>query len=232
MSQTVPSATLIAAAPDLGKYFATVMADMRAMVAHHFRRHPHLIPIVALFWNRLGRVTRRFERLMALLAAGHLPQPRPQPGRTAPTRPKPPIPTAKGWLVRIMLHDGGACGSRIQHLMSQPGFSELLAICPAVGRVLRPLCHMLGLPNPTPRPRPARKPRHRASNPNRERTASPSDYQPHFRPLPPRLPQARQPAAEPCHLQHRFGWFAEHPLPRLQPPPPTPTDPPPENKPA
>jgi hypothetical protein len=54
------------------------------------------------------------------------------------------LPRSFGWLVR--LGSEAACyRSQLQYLLSDPEIAALLAAAPQVGRVLRPLCHMLGL---------------------------------------------------------------------------------------
>ena len=149
-------ATLRAAAPGLAIRFAAILAGLRAAVARHLLRDPRLVLIIIPLCSRLGRITRRFERLMARIAAGRLPIAR--SGGSGRTGPKPKIPTEHGWLVRALRHHGAACGSQLQYLLAEPGMDELLAATPAAARILRPLCHMLGLPDPAPPPAPPAEP--------------------------------------------------------------------------
>ena len=167
---------LRAAAPDLSRQFGVILAGLRAVVAAGLLRHPGLVLAIAPLWNRLGRSIARFDRLMLRIAAGCLPPPRAARtrvrGAAAPAAVKSPIPTARGWLVHVLCHHAAACGSQLQFLLAQPGMVELLAVAPAAGRIFRPLCRMLGLPDPAPRPKRAPKPK-----PPRARARS--------RPLPP-----------------------------------------------
>jgi hypothetical protein len=158
MSLTPPSPDLRAAAPDYARRFADILTYLRAAIAHGLLRHPLLIPIITPLCSRLARAARRFDRLMAHIAAGRLPQPRPG-SHSGPTRPKLPIPTNHGWLLRALRHHVAVYGSQLQELLTRPGMAELLATSPAARRIFRPLMHMLGFPDPAPRPRPARKPR-------------------------------------------------------------------------
>ena len=85
-----------------------------------------------------------------------------------PQTPKPRFPQGLAWLVVIVARDAAASGSQLQHLLTHPEFTEFLAAVPQAGRILRPLCRMLGLVPLSPplalparpaRPRPPRPPR-------------------------------------------------------------------------
>ena len=152
------SPTLLTAAPDYARRFGLIIAGLRAVVASGLLRHPILSLIILPLYKRLGRATRRFDRLMARIAAGRLPQPR-KHTHSGKTIAKPAIPTHHGWLVRALGHHGAAYGSQLQYLLAEPGMAELLAVCPAAARIFRPLCRMLGQPDPAPRPPRPRPPR-------------------------------------------------------------------------
>jgi|GEM_PF-1013706 len=97
----------------------------------------------------------------------------------APRAPKPPIdrphrpsdtyiPRAHAWLLRDLAHHGGLIAQRLETLLTQAETAALLEATPAAAKLLRPLCHILGIkpaalnwPKPKPRPRPDRpkKPR-------------------------------------------------------------------------
>ena len=111
-------------------------------------------PFIILIWGHLRRRASRIFRLAARLAAGTKPaSPRIQPAR--PTRPKPPqrLPRGFAWLVRLVPETASGA-AQLQHLLAEPEMAPLLA-SPQMGRLLRPLCRMLGV---TPPPEIAKPP--------------------------------------------------------------------------
>ncbi len=114
-------------------------------------------PLLLLLWPRLRRMAARFARLAARFRAGRLPA-RPaarRPGRSGP--PPQPLPKTSAWLVRLV-PAAAAQAAQLQHLLADPELAALLAAAPQAGRVLRPLCRMLGVAPPGP-PAPPRPPR-------------------------------------------------------------------------
>ena len=117
--------------------------------------------------------------------------------RTRTIRPaKPPapytLPSSHNWLRRLIDTNLISCyASQLQHQITSPEISRLLAQNPGLGRPLRPLCRMLGIPLPpslrrTPKPRRATAP-----NPNppaAKRPKSRSLLPPLRRPAPPTPP--------------------------------------------
>ena len=55
------------------------------------------------------------------------------------------LPSGRGWLVRELGYEAAGYGAQLEHLLADPGVQELLARVPAVGRILRPVCRMLGV---------------------------------------------------------------------------------------
>ena len=128
--------------------------------------------LVLLIWNRLGRIGEKFAALAERIRAGTLPAPAPVRTRTVsvsasasprPERPKPEteMPAGFAWLIRLGGYHAAGFGSQFQHLLSHPEMVALIAAAPRqMGRVLRPLCWMLGIkPPPGLFPKRARKPR-------------------------------------------------------------------------
>src|SRR5947209_16938317 len=74
----------------------------------------------------------------------------PQP----PHLPRPLLPRRSGWLLRLT-PSAAAARSQLEYLLADPEMAALLAEVPQAGRILRPLCHMLGIP-PVPALRLAR----------------------------------------------------------------------------
>ena len=57
----------------------------------------------------------------------------------------PRLPQGRGWLVRDLGYEAAGFGSQLQAVLEAPDVAALLVMHPAVARVLRPVCHMLGL---------------------------------------------------------------------------------------
>ena len=107
-------------------------------------------PLILLVWARLRRIAARFARLAARAQAGApLAAPRrpasPRPGGPPPAR----LPRGFAWLVRLV-PEAASGASQLQHLLAAPEMAELLAAAPQAGRLLRPLCRMLGVRPPPP----------------------------------------------------------------------------------
>ena len=156
---------LRAAAPALAGRLGTILRDLSALIARAFLRNPARVGLTILLCNRLNRAVRRFDHLMARIAAGIVlrpPRPDPRIGTRSRTsvapRPLAP-PSAPGWLVADLRHEAMGYASQLNHLLSEPETAALLAQCPQAVRLLRPVCHMLGLVHPVlPPGHRARKP--------------------------------------------------------------------------
>jgi hypothetical protein len=154
-------------APDLARRVGLILTTLAALIARRFLRQPRLAALIIPLWTRLTRAARRFERLMARLAAGGLPKPRASgrgdphrddtlpTGRGGPHRGAETIPTGRGWLVRVLGSEAAACATQLQALLAEPAAAELLALAPAAQRILRPIARMLAIGAFAFRPRPA-----------------------------------------------------------------------------
>ena len=118
-------------------------------------------PVILLIWSYLRRLGARFVRLAARIEAGrdrprrHAAAHRPAP---PPRRPH-PLPRGRGWLLRLV-PQAAAGASQLQHLLTEPEMAALIAASPHTGRLLRPLCRMLGVrPPPALLPPPRRRER-------------------------------------------------------------------------
>jgi hypothetical protein len=189
-----------ALAPDLARRIALIVAGLAALVAHRFLREPRLSSLIVPLWTRLTRTARRFERLMARLAANRPPKPRP----TRLHRPKPDtadaarIPTGHGWLIRALPHEAAVYAAQLESLLAEPGIADLLAASPAAARILRPLGRMLGLSALAPkRNRPKRRPQAASSGEASPRAPIPWAHpDPSYRPSA-NWPRPHWPAAGP-----------------------------------
>ena len=162
--------------PTLATTFRAILAGLQAAIAPYVDRDRDRARTAFLFfiWQRIGRTATRFENLFARWRNGTLPKPRttPRPPRPiTPTTPAPPfrLPRSRAWLIREMQchHVNGRAGT-LEYFLANPDLPEFLAAAPQARRLLRPLCHMLGLqmpgdprwpdPKPSPAPKPAKTP--------------------------------------------------------------------------
>ena len=129
--------------------FTSFLADLRVAVAAHAPRNPQRTVLFGLLWGRLGRMASRFESLFAKWQAGALPKPRkPRANPPRTRRPTPRLPQRRAWLLaepEIFRLAAAACRSRLEHLFTDPAMAAFLQAAPQAGRILRPLCHMLGI---------------------------------------------------------------------------------------
>jgi hypothetical protein len=170
-----PSDSLRAAAPDLARRFGLVLVGLCKAIVLGSAGKPQPRALFDLAWLRVNRVRNRLERLLARLAAGW--RPRVAAPDAAPAEPRDPaaprrtrvcapalgrLPRGRGWLVQVVGYHAAGSGSQLEHLLTDPAIAELVATVPSVGRLLRPLCHTLGISPPVlgfKPPRPPRAPR-------------------------------------------------------------------------
>ena len=201
------SPPLPAPAPSLSQRLTLVVQALRAAIAAHAARDRAAVAVAWLVWPYLNRLAARFAALALRVQAGKLAvAARATRPRAAPeTRhPRPPgLPQGFAWLARL------APGilplrSQVCHLLGDPELAALLAVAPQAGRILRPLCRMLGIeagpgfppalfqrPDPSPTPSPALAPpapQARAAAPPAPEPPAPS------RPPPRRRARPRVPA--------------------------------------
>jgi len=116
-------------------------------------------PLTVAIGGRLQRLADRFTSLVARFNAGklRLPDPArpalPRPTAAAPrTRWAPDadsrLPGAFGWVQRLLPESSVWPATALGLLVEQPEVADLMAAAPQAGRILRPLCHMLGIRPP------------------------------------------------------------------------------------
>jgi hypothetical protein len=139
-------------------------------------------PVWTLLWFRLERLGNRLTRLYDRWQQGTLPKPRPKttqrpssvrnPAPQIPEFPHPGtrlvdaparLPQGRGWITRRIPEAGPSAGA-LHDLLQQPHARDFVQAAPQAARLLRPLCHALGIDQPAwlklpPRPRKPRKPR-------------------------------------------------------------------------
>ncbi len=164
--------------------FVRLIEGLCRAVATHGAGRALAGPLAILLWCRLRRMAVRFTALAIRLRPGTWPaRLRQRSGKSGP--PAHRLPQNFAWLVRL-LPEAAVGASQLQHLLADPDMAALIAAAPQAGRVLRPLCRMLGV-----RPPPAltRPPRPRI--PARPRPAAPLRAPPGAEPAPPSRPPSR-----------------------------------------
>ena len=146
-----------------------------------------------LLYHRLTRLAARFTALFHRWQTETLPTPRPARRlleRSETPAPAARFPSTRGW-VNHRIPDSAACTGQFEALLQDPEFPKFLADAPQAGRLLRPLCHALGLPEPTWLKRPVKpKPQLLHTRPPKGAPKSGQDAQPPGtpdRPLPPHI---------------------------------------------
>jgi hypothetical protein len=164
--------------------FAAILDALCRAVAARGGRGWMATPLVLLIWGRLRRMATRFAGLAA--------RPRPAAPPAAVTRKRPSRPPGPPRLSRVfgllpcLLPEAASAASQLQHLLADPEMAALLAATPQLGRVLHPLCRMLGLrPAPGQIPPPPARPR-----------ATPRD--PALHPAEPETPPLQPPGLAPA----------------------------------
>ncbi len=137
---------------------STILSDLQAAIAVVSARERALTALLVAVWGRIARIRTRLERLIALWRAGMLPAARAPRGGAVGAGVRAPsiIPTEPAWLL-VAVREAASTRGQLEHLLSDAECVEFLAACPQAGRILRPLCRMLGIgvkPAKGPRPRP------------------------------------------------------------------------------
>ncbi len=144
--------------------FTAILTDLQAAIAVGAARHRALTPLLVAVWGRISRMSVRLERLVALWRAGKLPKagaPRAPRARAADQpvrrlgRAGMTYPPSRAWLT-VRVWEATAFRGQLEHLLSREDCVAFLAAVPQAGRILRPLCHMLGV---DPVPAAIRKPK-------------------------------------------------------------------------
>ena len=138
--------------------FASILDGLCRAVAVHAHRNALARPLLVLFYSHLRRMVVRLANLAVRVRNGTLPARRrpcaasSRPASPRPARvPRPPrLPRGFAWVPRLVPEANGYA-SQLRHLLAEPEMAALLAAAPQAGRILRPLCRMLGI-RPLPGP--------------------------------------------------------------------------------
>ena len=200
----LPLVTQFASLPPADR-FALIIEGLCQAVARRGGLMGLAGPLVILIWTRLRRLKARFARHATT-------SPAPAPSRPAAKRPAVSprqsqpllLPRRSAWLLRLVPETASGA-SQLRHFLAEPDVASLLAEAPQLGRILRPLCRMLGIrPPPALRPPPDLRP-----------PAPPPDAAPCARLIPPYAPPQSAAAFPPVAV------------PLLATPPPSPGTAPP-----
>jgi hypothetical protein len=137
-----------------------ILDGLQAAIAAKIADYPVTADMVMFLWNRVNRAKHRFLALAALIAAGKLPRARdarPRAGRPGRAVGADGINWRKwlplsrfGWLCQLMPSLPNRFGAaqfagQLRHLLGRPEMRAILAATPKAGRLLAPLCFMIGI---------------------------------------------------------------------------------------
>lgn len=132
-------------APELARRLGMILAGLVAVIARRFLREPRLLALILPLWRRLTHVTARFERAVARRVRQQVAPVGQRAARPAGRPPPFRLPMGRGWLVRELGYEAVGFGSQLAHLLADPEMQAVMAAVPAVARMFRPVCRMLGL---------------------------------------------------------------------------------------
>ncbi|OYV91096.1 MAG: hypothetical protein B7Z57_05460 [Acidiphilium sp. 37-60-79] len=163
-------------APSLADRLSAILSLLRQILGTHEQSRSLEQNLKWAIWHRLIYFARRFSAL-----AANPPKPRPKPptviaggAKQSTARasqnaeaaaPRRIIRERKGWLFLLLPgYQVAGARSQLMHLLDDPDLVSLLSENPSLGRVLRPMCHMLRIPLPAHlklerKPQKPRKPR-------------------------------------------------------------------------
>ena len=127
--------------------FTSILTRLQAAIAVVAARERALTVLLVAVWGRIGRISTRLERLIALWRAGKLPKARAWHGRVPGTPANKPVsafPRTPAWLL-VAVREAAPYGTRLEEMLSEAECAEFLAAVPQARRLLRPLCRMLGV---------------------------------------------------------------------------------------
>jgi hypothetical protein len=139
--------------PLADRFTCTIKTLLKVVADLGNRRRMHG-PLVVAIWGRIRRLSNRFLRFWALYQAGKLRPPRvrarpvvPRPER--PPRPPSLLPPQRFYWLAKLIQETAGFGAMLEDLLrTEPEIEAMERAAPQAGRVLRPLCAMLGLVPP------------------------------------------------------------------------------------
>jgi hypothetical protein len=143
-------------APSLADRFGYCMRWLATGIGIEQRRMGLGFALADAIGRRLSGLWTRLLRVFARLREGTLRPPRPRASRAGataaegaprPARPPSLLPRQFGWLKGLMPPIAHYMNAFIS-LLADAEMAAIVARAPQVGRILRPFCHLLGLPMP------------------------------------------------------------------------------------
>ncbi len=114
--------------------------------------------MILVIWTRIKRIETRVLALVAAIRAGRdrggwVLEPRVAGTRAeaenAPSSQRLPVwprlPRGFAWLLGLVPYEAAGFASQLRHLLGDPEMVALLAGTPRLGKIMRPLCRMLGI---------------------------------------------------------------------------------------
>ena len=180
-----------------GTGISGILRNLAALVARRFLHHPLHAALTIPLWQHLTRAALRLDRLLAHLAAGKPPLPRPRASTPSGPHHRSKFPTTNGWLIRALGAEAAIYAAQLEALLADPEAADLLTNT-AARRTLAPIRRMLGLTPARPR---------RPATGAPEQPAPPPQAPPRPAPVPP------HPSIDPPPKRPRHPWWL--PPPRL-----------------
>lgn len=134
--------------------FKTIMWLLGAAIFDQGRAQFVAMPLLLLVAARLQSLTKRFAATLARAPAkprATQPCDTPHPQPTTPPHPRQPdkLPRARGWLRRLVPnHWVNGHIAEFQRFLETDEMRDIYQTHPTIGRTIRPLCHMMGIPIP------------------------------------------------------------------------------------
>jgi hypothetical protein len=115
--------------------------------------------MIVLVCHRLRRIERQIKGLLERFQAGRLPGARAAregggTARTVPVAAAVRLPRGFGWLLAMVPHQAACFAGHLGSVLAEAEMVALLEAAPQARRILAPLCRMLGMERPGPRPGP------------------------------------------------------------------------------
>lgn len=143
MNRVVPVSRVTDTAPELVRRLGLIVAGIVAVVARRFLKDPAFHQVIVPLCGWLNRAVRRFARVRVVAAVPGAPGAAVRGERAPVVRVR--LPSRRAWLLRALGWEVAGYGSQLRALLAEPEMAALVAAVPGVGRILRPLCQMLGV---------------------------------------------------------------------------------------
>ena len=145
MTDLAQSQTLRATLPELARRLMAILGPLAAVVAAEFLRRPDLMGFIRPLWAKLMQVGRRFAavRLETRKRVRRMPEGPVEPSERAKAPPR--LPITQGWLVKELGYKAAGYASQLSHLLDDAAMRAALDAAPGFGKILRPVCWMLGI---------------------------------------------------------------------------------------